>query len=110
MRLAAIDAFNPLTGAKQPLFRAGQRQVQAPRIPIGPAEVAAFVANLPTDHLILRFLTSMRLIDGGRLVKRPVLRPLIQRLGIRLTDLFTAYGECAFPTLWTVCAWNAAYR
>ncbi|WP_322489272.1 hypothetical protein [Chloroflexus sp.] len=110
MRLAASDAFNPLTSAKQSPFRAGQRQVQAPGIPIGPAEVAAFAANLPTDRLTLRFLTPMRLIDGGRLVKRPALRSLVQRLGIRLTDLSTAYGECAFPPLWTVCAWNAAYR
>ncbi|GIW02430.1 CRISPR system precrRNA processing endoribonuclease RAMP protein Cas6 [Roseiflexus sp.] len=97
VRLAAIDAFNPLTGAKQSLFRAGQRQVQAPGIPIGPADVAAFAANLPTDRLTLRFLSPMRLIDGGRLVKRPALRPLVQRLGIRLTDLSTAYGDGPLP-------------
>ncbi|MDW8147555.1 MAG: CRISPR system precrRNA processing endoribonuclease RAMP protein Cas6 [Roseiflexaceae bacterium] len=97
VRLLAIDAINPLTGAKQPLFRAGQCQVQAPGIPIGPAEVAAFAATLPDDRLTIRFLTPMRLIDDGRLVKRPALRPLIQRLGIRLTDLSAAYGDGPLP-------------
>lgn len=97
VRLQSIDAINPLTGAKQPLFRAGQRHVQAPGIPIGPAEVAAFAATLPDDRLTIRFLSPMRLIDDGRLVKRPALRPLIQRLGIRLTDLSAAYGGGPLP-------------
>lgn len=97
VRLQSIDAINPLTGAKQPLFRAGQRQVQAPGIPIGPAEVAVFAATLPDDRLTIRFLSPMRLIDDGRLVKRPALRPLIQRLGIRLTDLSAAYGGGPLP-------------
>ncbi len=97
VRLQSIDAVNVLTGAKQTLFRAGQRQVQAPGIPIGPADVASFAATLPADRLTLRFLTPMRLIDGGRLVKRPALRPLIQRLGIRLTDLSIAYGDGPLP-------------
>lgn len=97
VRLLAIHAVNPLTGARQALFQAGQPQVQVPGIPIGPAEVAAFAATLPADRLTLRFLTPMRLIDNGRLVKRPDLRPLIQRLGIRLTDLATAYGDAPLP-------------
>ncbi|MFQ3634027.1 CRISPR system precrRNA processing endoribonuclease RAMP protein Cas6 [Roseiflexus sp.] len=97
VRLQEIDAINPLTGAKQPLFRAGKRQIQAPGIPIGPAEVASFAITLPEDRLTLRFLTPMRLIDGGRLVKQPALRPLLQRLGIRLTDLSMAYGDGPLP-------------
>ncbi len=97
VRLLAIHAVNPLTGARQALFRAGQPQVQVPGIPIGPAEVAAFAATLPENRLTLRFLTPIRLIDNGRLVKRPDLRPLIQRLGIRLTDLATAYGDAPLP-------------
>jgi hypothetical protein len=97
VRLLAIHAVNPLTGDRQPLFQAGQRQVQVPGIPIGPAEVAAFAATLPENRLTLRFLTPMRLIDKGGLVKRPALRPLIQRLGIRLTDLAAAYGDGPLP-------------
>ncbi|MGQ9550577.1 MAG: CRISPR system precrRNA processing endoribonuclease RAMP protein Cas6 [Roseiflexus sp.] len=97
VHLLAIHAVNPLTGARQPLFQAGQPQVQVPGIPIGPAEVAAFAATLPEDRLTLRFLTPMRLIDNGCLVKRPDLRPLIQRLGIRLTDLVAAYGDAPLP-------------
>ncbi len=97
VRLQSIDAINPLTDARQSLFRAGQRQVHAPGMPIGPAEVAAFAATLPDECLTIRFLSPMRLIDDGRLVKRPALRPLIQRLGIRLTDLSAAYGDGPLP-------------
>jgi len=93
VRLQAIDAVHPLTGERQSLFRAGERLVNAPGIPVGPEQVAAFAARLPDHQLTLRFLTPLRLVDDRRLVRRPALRPLLQRLGIRLTDLAAAYSD-----------------
>lgn len=93
LRLQAISAAHPLSGAQQQLYTAGQGQVAAPALPVTAAEVAAFAAALPRDRLTLHLRTPLRLIDGDRLVHRLTLRPLVQRLMRRLDDLSRAYGE-----------------
>jgi CRISPR-associated endoribonuclease Cas6 len=92
LQLAAITAVNPLSGVRQPLYQRDHAQVQAPGLPIGPADVAAYAAALPADRLTLQFRTPLRLIDGDRLVKRFDLRPFVQRLAWRLDQLAVAYG------------------
>jgi hypothetical protein len=90
--VVAIDAADPLHGTTQALYRAHERQVQAPGLPVTPESVRAYAAQLPADRITLRLHTPMRLIDDDRLVKRLALRPLIQRLMRRLDDLSIAYG------------------
>lgn len=90
--VTAIDAIHPLSGAEQALYRADQPMVQMPGLPVTAEEVAAWAAQLPTDHVTLQLNTPLRLTDDGHLVKRLTLRPLIQRLMRRLDDLSRAYG------------------
>jgi hypothetical protein len=69
--------------------------VQAPGLPITASNVAAYAAALPADQLTLQFRTSLRLIDGDRLIKRFDPRPFVQRLAWRLEQLAVAYGDGA---------------
>lgn len=87
-----LDAVQPLTGARQMLYRRGLPQVQAPGLPVGPDDVAAHAAKLPADRLTLDFRTPLRLVDQRRLVQTLALRPLLQRLMRRLDELAIAYG------------------
>ncbi len=98
LQIDAIAAVDPLTGARAPLYTRGRPQVQAPGLPIDANAVAAYAASLPADCLTLRFLSPLRLIDGGQLVKRLAPRPFIQRLMERLDQLAGAYGGGPAPT------------
>ncbi len=93
LRLSEIAAVDPLTGARQPLYTAGEGQVQQPGLPIDAAAVRAYAAALPAGQITLRLLTPLRLIEQDRLLKRIALRPLVQRLMRRLDDLSIAYGD-----------------
>jgi hypothetical protein len=97
LQIESIAAVNPLIGARQPLFQRGHPQVQAPGLPIAPADVAAYAAALPIRSLTLHFQTPLRLTekrDGEtRLVHRFELRPFFARLAWRLDELARAYGE-----------------
>lgn len=93
LEVEEIAAVHPLRRERQVLYKRGQRQVEAPGLPVSPGDVAAFAAGLPTDRLTLECLTPLRLIDNQQLVKRLTLRPLLQRLMRRLDELCIAYGE-----------------
>jgi len=93
LRLSAIDAVSPLTGARQSLYSSADGQVQQPAMPLDAASVRAHAATLSADRVTLRLHTPMRLIEQDRLLKRIALRPLIQRLMRRLDDLSLAYGD-----------------
>jgi hypothetical protein len=95
LQIDAIAAVHPLIGARQPLYTRGRPQVQAPGLPVAPADVAAFAAALPADRLTLCFQTPLRLIDGDRLVRRFDLQPFVARLAWRLDQLAVAYGAGA---------------
>jgi hypothetical protein len=92
LRLQTITSVDLLRGQQQPLYTAGTPQVDIPALAMGPNEVSAAAAQLPTDHVTLRLLTPMRLIEQDRLLKQIALRPLLQRLMRRLDDLSMAYG------------------
>lgn len=92
IRLNAIEAHNPLTGARQMLYPLPGGHVNFPSLPIDAAAVRDYAARLPTDQITLTFHTPIRLIDQDRLVKQIAFRPLIQRLMRRLDDLSRAYG------------------
>ena len=93
IRLAAIDAVHPLSGARQRLYADGTPQVHAPALPVTTAAVAAHAAGLPTDRLTFHFHTPLRIIEQDRLLQRFALRPLLQRLLRRLDELARAYGD-----------------
>jgi hypothetical protein len=95
VRIDAIDAVNPLTAERQPLFRLGSAQVRSPGLPVGQDEVAVYAASLPGDQITLRFPTPLRLIDQKKLVKPFAPRPFFQRLIERLNELSRAYGDGA---------------
>jgi hypothetical protein len=96
LRIEAIAAVDPLTGARAPLYTRGRAQVQAPGLPIDAAAVAAHAAALPSDRLTLCFQTPLRLTekrDGQtRLVHRFDERPFFARLAWRLDELARTYG------------------
>ncbi|ABY36149.1 MAG TPA: CRISPR system precrRNA processing endoribonuclease RAMP protein Cas6 [Chloroflexus aurantiacus] len=91
--LRSIEAYHPLSGARQTLYPLPGGTVYFPGLPIDAAAVRDYAARLPTEEITLFFHTPMRLIDQDRLVKTIALRPLIQRLMRRLDDLSRAYGD-----------------
>ncbi|HMQ34001.1 MAG TPA: CRISPR system precrRNA processing endoribonuclease RAMP protein Cas6 [Chloroflexaceae bacterium] len=93
LRLAAIEAINPLTGERQPLYRPATGQVAQPGLALDAAAVRAHAATLPGDRVTLHLHTPLRIIEQDRLLRRIALRPLIQRLMRRLDDLSIAYGD-----------------
>lgn len=93
VQLRGIDAVQPLTGAQQALYRHGERTVQAPGLPVTAEDVVDYAAMLPDTRLTLRFSTPLRLIEQKQLVKSFRLRPFVQRLKDRLSELVRAYGD-----------------
>ncbi len=92
-RVTRIDAVNPLTGESGPVLRPNSRTVQIPEHPVTHAQVLAAAERLPASgDLTLHFITPMRLVDGGQLVKVPYFRPLFQRLIERIKSLAEDFG------------------
>jgi hypothetical protein len=87
-RIVRIDAVQPLTGESSPVLRPNERVVHVPSLPVGQADVLAAAARLPDKgDLTLHFITPLRLIERGQLVKTPYFRPLLHRLVERVTSL-----------------------
>jgi len=107
--LQHIWAENPLTGERQQVMRSDDPLVNVPDVPITHQQVIELgvkgVGILETDHpapnhltpndltLTITFLSPTRLVDRGRLVHRPLFRPLMQRLFERLSALSRAYCD-----------------
>jgi hypothetical protein len=87
-RVRAVWAENPLTGERQEVLRQGETMVQVPDVPITHDQVTKWAnQQIGKSAIVLRFLTPTRLVDGGRLVRRPDFRILMQRLLERLSAL-----------------------
>jgi len=87
-----VWAENPLTGGRQPVMQSGDKLVQVPDVPITHQQICEWAnAHITrhTSHITLRFLTPMRIIERGRLVKPDRFRfqPFFQRLMERLEAL-----------------------
>jgi hypothetical protein len=121
-RLTEVWAENPLAGRQERIYRAADRQVQTPALPVDGAQVAAEAvalaaraagsslappalgerggATLSPQRLALRLTlrSPTRLVEAGRLVKPESfqLRTLVARLLERLDALGAHYG--AGPT------------
>lgn len=93
-----IVAMNPLTGDEQPVLQAGDDLVAVPDVPIRHGDVVAAAEATPTDGgVALEFVTPTRLVDQGRLLRRPLFLPLALRLFERLEALSGRYGGAALP-------------
>ena len=100
LRVREMLAGNPLSGEEQPLFRVGQRQVDAPELAVTPAQVSELIG--PTDDdpvykLHLTFLTPTRLVAEGKPLPYMHLPTLVQRLTERLSSLSRQYGAAEMP-------------
>lgn len=91
-----VDALNALTGKAHTVQQVGSQRIAVPDLPTTWNDAVACAAPLPQDQVTLRFLTPLRLIDQKQLVKRPVLRPLVQRLLERHDALAQEYGGRPF--------------
>lgn len=93
-----IVATNPLTGEEQPVLQIGDDLVAVPDVPIRHGDVAAAAEAIATNGSIaLEFVTPTRLVDQGRLLRRPLFLPLALRLFERLEALSGRYGGAALP-------------
>ncbi len=95
LAICEIRAENPLTGERRPVLRSGERMVQVPDVPITHDQIAAVPAPPPGAVVTLRFLTPIRLIRGGALVKAGefAFRPFFQRLMERLEALTRHFSD-----------------
>jgi len=96
--LRRIEAINPLTGEVAQVMGEGQTVVQMPDAPVTAAHVEiisqAMLAKMAngTGRMALWFWTPTRIVEQGRLVKRPWLGPVFRRLVERLDALRGEYA------------------
>ena len=92
-------AENPLTGERQMVMQADDKMVQVPDIPITHEQVCKFaslqVGEATRRQFMLRFLTPMRIIERGHLLKPHAFhfKPFLQRLLDRLESLSRDFSD-----------------
>ncbi len=93
LRILEVWAENPLRGTRQAVLQGGGTMVQVPDVPITHQDVLRVPP--PAGVVTLRFLTPVRLISGGRLVKPHQFRfqPFFQRLMERLESLSKVFSD-----------------
>src|SRR5579859_4637942 len=92
--LESIEAVQPLTGIRQYLMQPRTGVVRRmPDLAVTSETIGVCAEQISTERLTIRFLTPMRLIDGGQLVKTPLFRALVARLLERFDLLTTEYGD-----------------
>ncbi|NLF01822.1 MAG: CRISPR system precrRNA processing endoribonuclease RAMP protein Cas6 [Anaerolineales bacterium] len=97
LAIREVWAENPLTGARQPVLRAGEKLVHVPDIPITHQQVMDYAARITarSARLTLHVLTPMRIVEHGRLLKPEMFRfqPFFQRLLERLEALSRQFSD-----------------
>ncbi len=78
-KLIQIYEVSPLNDTSRVIMH-HQRVVDRPRLTINHRRVLEELSMRRTDEVTLRFLTPMRLIEAGSLVRTPKLGPLLRRL------------------------------
>ena len=98
-RLVRIEETNPLTGASEVLFEAGNPVVRMPRLPVTPEQIAAASEALSRalatrdNRLTVEFLTPTRIVQDERLAHRPDFVPLMARLVDRIGTLRSQFAS-----------------
>ncbi len=97
-RVEQIIAMDPLDGRTKLVMAAGDNLVHMPDFGVTHEAVLRRAAAMgEPGRLAIEFLTPTRLVDGGRLVQRPQLRPLVQRLIERISSLWEHYAGSSPP-------------
>lgn len=97
-RVVRMDSVHPLRGKTASVLREGDKMVQVPSLPVTHDDVAEAATRRPSSgRLTLEFLTPLRLVDRGRLVRTPEFRPLMHRLLERIKSLAENFGEGVAP-------------
>lgn len=97
-RVERIVATDPLDGRTELVMEAGDNLVRMPDFGVTHEAVLRRARAMgEPDRITLHFLTPCRLIDQRRLVQRPLLRPLAQRLVERLSSLWERYAGVSPP-------------
>lgn len=97
-RVERIVATDPLDGRTEVVMEVGDNLVHVPDFGVTHDAVLRRAESMgDVERLAVHFLTPTRLIDQGRLVQRPQMRPLLQRLIERLSSLWEHYGEGSPP-------------
>ncbi len=91
-----VQVINLLSGETKLVQSSDSNRVTVPDLPTTWTDAEAFAVRLPPDRLTLRFLTPLRLTDQKKLVKRSLLRPLVERLLERHDFLAREYGGNMF--------------
>lgn len=109
-RLCRIEAVNPVTGEVMPVMGEGQTTVNLPDMPATDGDVSALSGAIldrmgQRGRVALCFHTPTRIVQDGRLIKRPWLGPLFRRLLERLDALRGEFaGEPPAPERERLCA------
>lgn len=96
--LIEIGEMSPLLDSERTLMHSNSREVKAPRLQITSAQVS-IQANPTAVAVSLDFVTPLRLIHQGRLVREPRPEIFMARLVERCQALATYYGVSANATL-----------
>jgi hypothetical protein len=99
-----IAALNRLSGERTPVLRQGDTMVQVPDVPVTHQQIlrrAEELASRIADGLMtIEFLTPMRLVQRGHLVKQISFTPLFHRLMERLSSLAGQYSDTPLALDW----------
>lgn len=91
-KLKEVRALNPFSGLDSPVYCDVSRMVNIPDVPITHPDVLAYCSGLNPGVLELRFLTPLRLVVEGSLVRNLTFPSFLRRLLRRLTDLTRTYS------------------
>lgn len=88
-----IEAYQPLTGQREALYRAGKLQANAPTLSVRREDVVQRASTVSSERITLRFVTPMHLIHHQHVLHTPVFHFFIARLLERLEALEREYGQ-----------------
>lgn len=88
-----VKEVNELTQTERTVYRANQKEVSLPAIPITDEQVINFSNSLSPNSLSLHVFTPLRLVSEGTLVKKLTFPLLIQRLFRRLSDVYSHWAH-----------------
>ena len=91
-----VQAVNLFSGETKLVQSCDSNRVAVADLPTTWADAEALAAKLPSDQLTLQLLTPLRLTDQKQLVRRLLLRPLVERLLERNDFLAREYGGEVF--------------
>lgn len=91
--LERIAEYNPLNRTRRDVMH--HERVFIPRLHVSHRRIVREIAIRNTDRILVNFLSPMRLIEGGRLVRVPHLGTLLRRLIERAQSLVENYSTDA---------------